>query len=130
MHGLFIHQICWNLSWCLGCVHTVGAPLLWGCSFSLFHKEFIHLCSSTKENRNFLMGINWSERNYSCSFLSLTRRNKDSELLNPIIIFLGAGEIWGTYGMKKKSPRIRRGKEEEGKKKNSTWVIMTKSTNL
>lgn len=85
---------------CLGCVHAVGAPLLWGCSFSLFDKEFIHLCSSKKENRKKFMGINWCERNYSLFHLILNKRNKDKELLNPIIIFLGAGGIWGTYGMK------------------------------
>jgi hypothetical protein len=33
---------------CLGCVHAVGAPLLWGCSFSLFD---IDLCSSKKKKK-------------------------------------------------------------------------------
>jgi len=32
--------------------------------------------------------------------LILDKRNKDTELLNPIIIFAGAGRIWVTYGMK------------------------------
>jgi hypothetical protein len=59
MHGLFM--ACSFIKYvgisaeCLGCVHGVGAPLLWGCPFSLFDKEFIHLCSSTKENTNFFL---------------------------------------------------------------------------